>query len=190
MMPQADPFCNEGSSFHAKQPGTALLHEPVVTLVPSGWTWHHAAMSSSTEDRVAPVSSPRQRLLARVIFGLTIVGIAAGIWFSVIDAGKAETDLAFLLSFCLFPIIGYLLAIRPPDNAISWLMLGIGFAFGLNALVGSYAGYAIHGGLGGSRLGAIALAFQQPMWVPIVSLPATFLLLLFPDGHLPSPRCR
>jgi signal transduction histidine kinase len=147
-------------------------------------------MSSSTEDRAAPVSSPRLRLLARVIFGLTILGIAAGIWFSIIDAGKTETNLAFLLSFCLFPIIGYVLAIRRPDNAISWLMLGIGAGFGLSAFVGSYASYAIQGGVGGHDLGAIALAFDQPMWVPIVSLPATYLLLLFPDGYLPSPRWR
>ena len=148
------------------------------------------AMSRSTEDRAAPVSSPRPRLLARVIFGLTILGIAAGIWFSILDAGEVELDLAFLLSFCLFPIIGYVLAIRRPDNAISWLMLGIGAVFGLSALVGSYASYAIHGGVGGYRLGAIALAFDQPMWVPIVGLPATFLILLFPDGHLPSLRWR
>jgi signal transduction histidine kinase len=147
-------------------------------------------MSSSTEDLAAPVSSPSLRLLARVISGLTILGIAAGIWFSIIDAGKVQTDLAFLLSFCLFPIIGYILAVRRPDNAISWLMLGIGAVFGLNAFVASYASYAIHGGVGGYRLGAIALAFDQPMWVPIVGLPATFLILLFPDGHLPSPRWR
>ena len=147
-------------------------------------------MSSSTEDRAAPVSSPRLRLLARVIFGLTILGIAGGIWFSILDTGKTETDLGFLLSFCLFPIIGYILAIRRPDNAISWLMLGIGAAFGLSALVGSYASYAINGGVGGEHLGAIALAFDQPMWLPIVGLPATFLILLFPDGHLPSPRWR
>jgi signal transduction histidine kinase len=147
-------------------------------------------MASSTEDRAATVSSPRLRLLARVIFGLTILGITAGIWLSILDAGAFETDLAFLLSFCLFPIIGYILAIRRPNNAISWLMLGIGAAFGLSALVGSYASYAIHGRVGGYHTGAIALAFDQPMWVPIVGLPATFLILLFPDGHLPSPRWR
>jgi signal transduction histidine kinase len=148
------------------------------------------SMASQTEERAPDVNSPRLRLLARVIFGLTILGIASGIWFSIIDAGKDETDLAFLFSFCLFPIIGYILAIRRPDNAISWLMLGIGACFGLDAFVGSYASYAIHGGVGGFHAGAIALAFDQPMWVPIVGLPATFLLLLFPDGHLPSPRWR
>jgi hypothetical protein len=76
-------------------------------------------MSSSTEEGAPAVSSARLRLLARVIFGLTILGIAGGIWFSILDTGKAETDLGFLLSFCLFPFIGYVLAIRRPDNAIS-----------------------------------------------------------------------
>ncbi len=148
------------------------------------------SMASSIEKPGAAENSPRLRLLARVIFGLTILSIASGIWFSILDAGNVETDLAFLLSFCLFPIIGYIMAIRRPDNAISWLMLGIGAAFGLSAFVGSYASYAIHGGVGGYHLGAIALAVDQPVWVPIVGLPATFLLLLFPDGHLPSPRWR
>ena len=43
-------------------------------------------MSGLSEDRASPVSSPRLRPLARVIFGLTILGILGGIWFSIIDA--------------------------------------------------------------------------------------------------------
>ena len=52
------------------------------------------SMASSTVELAPAVNSPRLRLLARVIFGLTILGIAGGIWFSIIDAGKVETDLA------------------------------------------------------------------------------------------------
>jgi signal transduction histidine kinase len=128
------------------------------------------------------------RWLARVLLGLTILGVAAGIWLTILDDGSLGTDL--LLFFFLFPIIGYVLATRRPDNAIGWVMLGVGIALGLSAFLGSYSSYAIHGGVGGPRLGAVAEALDQPMWLPIVAIPVTFLLLLFPEGHLPSPRWR
>ena len=148
-------------------------------------------MSSSVEERAAAVGSPRLRLLAHVIFGLTILSLAAGVWLTILDGWTLGIDdLLFIVSFCLFPIIGYVLATRRPDNAISWLVLGIGASFGVSAFLDSYATYALHGGAGGRDLGAMALALDDPTWVPIVGLPATFLILLFPDGHLPSPRWR
>ncbi len=82
------------------------------------------------------------------------------------------------------------MATRRPENSLGWLMVGIGVAIGLGSFLGSYAGYAVHGGIGGRRLGLIAVSLDSPMWVPVVGLPATFLLLLFPDGHLPSRRWR
>ncbi len=127
-------------------------------------------------------------LLARLIIGFTILGVAVGAWLATID--QQPTDMGLVLAFGLFPIVGYLMATRRPDNSLSWLMLGIGAAIGLGALLGSYAGYGLHGGIGGRELGLIAESLNNPMWVPVVGLPVTFLLLLFPDGHLPSPRWR
>jgi signal transduction histidine kinase len=128
-------------------------------------------------------------LLARVIFGLTILGVGASVWLSIQDAQSQGSDL-LVISFILFPVIGYVLATRRPDNAVSWLTLGVGAALGLSACLGAYASYALHGGVGGPRVGGIAEALDQPMWIPIVVVPVTFLLLLFPEGHLPSPRWR
>jgi signal transduction histidine kinase len=135
-------------------------------------------------------------LLARVVFGVYVFGILAGVAFGVLEAGRTgrgatgiADELGFILPFAAFPVIGYLLATRRPKNSIGWVLLGIGVAFGLGAIGDSYASYAIHGGAD-PEAGALAAALTAPSWVPIVLLPATFLILLFPDGHLPSPRWR
>ncbi len=146
-------------------------------------------MSTSTAEAPRRQGGAGLRLAARVIFGLTILGVVAGICFSILDT-QSQGSWILTLSFILFPIVGYLLAIKRPDNAVSWLTLGVGAAVGLSSFLGAYSSYAIHGSLDGSRIGDIAQALDQPMWVPIVVLPVTFLLLLFPEGHLPSPRWR
>ena len=125
-------------------------------------------------------------LLARVLSAFTVVSIVVGFWLSTKD--QIPTDFGLLLAFGLFPVVGYFMATRRPDNALSWLMVGLGVAIGIGALLSSYAGYALNGGIGGPHLGLIAEAFDNPMWIPIVVPPVTFMLLLFPDGHLPSPR--
>ena len=150
------------------------------------------------QTQLSDVASRRHQLLARVAGLLTLAGIAAGIWFEYLEArdtgtsflgGDLFSDLSFVITFGTFPMIGYLLATRRPENAIGWLLLGIGVVFGFGAFADSYAGYAIHT-RGDLRGGALAAALNGPTWIPIVLLPATFLLLLFPDGHLPSPRWR
>ena len=139
-------------------------------------------------EHITEARRGRLVLLARIISGLTAMAVALGIWLGALD--KEPTDLGLLLAFALFPFVGYLMATRRPDNSLSWLVLGIGLTIGLGGLLGSYAGYAVHGGIGGRTLGLVAVSLNSPMWVPIVGLPVTFLLLLFPDGHLPSPRWR
>ena len=83
----------------------------------------------------------------------------------------------------MFPVIGYVLASRRPENSIGWLMLGMGVFFGVTAIASEVGSYLIHSGR--QDAGLVLVAFDQPSWVPIVVLPVTFLLLLFPDGHLP-----
>ena len=145
-------------------------------------------MSTSASEAPRRDGGAGLRLLARVIFGLTLLGIVAGICLAILDTrsqGLVLDDELHPLPDC-----GYLLATRRPDNAVSWLTLGVGAALGLSTFLGAYASYAIHTSAGGSRIGEIAEAIDQPMWIPVVAIPATFLLLLFPDWHLPSPRWR
>jgi signal transduction histidine kinase len=132
--------------------------------------------------------------LARALAVLTLVGFGGGVLLTFLDAlsGAAGSDpvedLIFVLSFVAFPLIGYVLASRRPENSIGWLMLGMGVFFGVGATLSSLGWYLLHAGR--HDAGLVLLAFDSPSWVPIVVLPVTFLLLLFPDGHLPSPRWR
>jgi signal transduction histidine kinase len=86
-----------------------------------------------------------------------------------------------------FPIVGVLLALKRPRNAIGWLMLGVGLSVAIP--FGGYARYALltHPG---APWGGIAAAIDGASWVPLIGLSGIFLILLFPDGHLPSPRWR
>ena len=144
---------------------------------------------------LADVARGRHLLLARVLAGVTVVSFAIGLVFTFLaasvrppGAGDPLGDISFVLSFAMFPVIGYVLAIRRPENSIGWLMLGIGTFFGLTAILTSLGEYLLYSG--DQDTGLVLIAFDSPSWVPIVVLPVTFLLLLFPDGHLPSPRWR
>lgn len=129
------------------------------------------------------------RRLAKAIFALILLELIVSVTFGVLDIGEGGSaslgDLGFLGPVMLFPIIGLLLASRRPENALGWVMLGIGVA---GLLPGdAYGSYALHTGLPG---GDWAFAAVSWTWVPVIGLAGTFVLLLFPDGHLPSPRWR
>ena len=145
--------------------------------------------SAPTIDR-----SRRLLLLARVLAGITLVSFAIAVVVTIADAmlpageGNPFEDITFVLIFGMFPVIGYVLAARRPENSIGWLMLGLGVFFALGSIVSSLGLYLLHSDRRDAALPF--LAFDSPSWVPIVVLPVTFLLLLFPDGHLPSRRWR
>jgi hypothetical protein len=90
----------------------------------------------------------------------------------------------------VFSVVGVLVATRHPDNAIGWIFVLVGVAAGVAQLAGAYADYWLHG-VGGSRSIAEAAAVYETLsWIPFILVPATFLLLLFPDGRLLSGRWR
>ena len=87
-----------------------------------------------------------------------------------------------------FAATGWVLAFRRPANPLGWIMLGGAFFFALSEDASYYtvADYGLrHGDL---PLGAVAL-LAQPGWAPGIVL-LGLLVLLFPDGRLPSSRWR
>ncbi|MBA2274465.1 MAG: hypothetical protein H0W21_11275 [Actinobacteria bacterium] len=103
-------------------------------------------------------------------------------------AGSGVDAAAGLL--LLFPIVGVLIVSRQPGNAIGWILLAIGVGGALVAMLEIYADYALVIHPGSLPRPDLALAVVSPSWVPVVGLMGTFLILLFPDGRLPSPRWR
>ena len=95
----------------------------------------------------------------------------------------------FNVPFLTFPLVGALIASRRPHNPIGWICISVGFLWVFTFLSGGYIAYGI------ARPGSvpfviITAALTQWMWVLPVGLLSTYLLLLFPDGKLPSSRWR
>jgi signal transduction histidine kinase len=91
----------------------------------------------------------------------------------------------FVLSTISFPVVAILILTRQPRNSIGWILLAVGLTWALDGLLSSYGGYAK---ANGHSLAALAVALDSFLWVPAIGLIGTFLMLLFPTGHLPSPR--
>ncbi len=110
----------------------------------------------------------------------------AGMAFAVVS-GSGDS---LLVVFFVFALVGAPVAARQPRNPIGWILLAIGFAWGLNGFLNAYALYALETHVGSLPRPDLSIALGYWLWVPAVGLMGTFLLLLFPDGRLPSSRWR
>src|SRR4051794_8548817 len=130
-------------------------------------------------------------LVVVVTAALMAFGIAVALAtpYRASDGSGAWGAIYFVVPVAAFSIVGALIALRRPGNAIPWLLGPIGLLFAIALPCSAVA-----------KWGLEADALPQPVaewvgvgssvWVIALGLLGTQLPLRLPDGRLPSPRWR
>ena len=149
---------------------------------------------------VRAMSDRALRRSAWAVWWFLVVMIAASVPLSLVEHSRsAETwgsgagaagELAFVVLVFTFPMTGLLILRRQPRNTIGWLLQGIGLVWGLTGFADNYATYGLLVDPGSLPGPDVVAALNEGTWAAAIGLMGTFLILLYPDGRLPSRRWR
>jgi two-component system, NarL family, sensor kinase len=126
------------------------------------------------------------------LLGTAVALAALGALFGMLNhfkpAGSVALWFDLVISLAL-AVPGAILVGYRPANPIGWILAAMGLASGASTVLGEYGYYASHTNPGPVPGGVLALWLQTLVWfLPIGLVP--LLVLLVPDGSLPSPRWR
>ena len=128
------------------------------------------------------LSGVRARRLAFGALAVYVVLVAATA--ALVAQAGGSGDQLFVVLTVGFAVVGCLVAVREPGNAVGWLCLGTAVTFAWQSVLDAYLDQP-------GRPGEVAVAwFAAWAWFVWLSLAGMFLPLVFPTGRLVSPRWR
>lgn len=128
-------------------------------------------------------SAVRTRRRNWLIIGLLLVG-GLGTATLLIGRPMGVIDLFWLAALMEMAAVGALLAYRVPDNPIGWILLCTA------SLAGWAAIFDVLRWLGWDGAADLKQWVDHWIWIPAVFIPTLFVLLLFPNGRVVTPRWR
>ncbi len=155
-------------------------------------TWWPGRLDIDRGPSTLRLMEPRSTRLAWVIATGTGTFAVAGLTllFLTLDhppeGGWGFRGFPIIFTLAAGPL-GWLIMRRRPDNRIGVLLSLGGLLSAAQLFLTEYAAAGTRVSLPASNVAALVNAF---IWVPGVSLIAGAIPLVFPDGHLPSPRWR
>ena len=139
-----------------------------------------------------------RRTAARVAWGLwsfdllVVLAVLVQSTFSLLPVAPGSGDggaISGAVFILVFATTGTLIASRLPGNPVGWLLCTTALAFAVGGVCVTISESASAAGWH-SPVVTLAAWLGMFVWMLGVGPAATFVLLLFPDGHLPSPRWR
>ena len=160
---------------------------------------HVATAAAPLQRRGGRLTETAARRVAYAVFGACVTLYLVSLGFEFVNVAPRSTswgsnnrlfEIVFAIAVFAFPAVGALITRRHPRSTIGWLMLAIGVLWAWSAFADAYVLYAVVTHPGSLPNPELMGASEDWIWVPAIGLMGTFLILLFPDGHLPSPRWR
>ena len=134
-------------------------------------------------------SGSRARWLAWSSVALYVVLAGVSLTFETRFVGRVNLiDIWSILGILGCGVIGALIVSTHPRHPIGWMFCGAAVSFGFSFFAREYAIQALVVAPGTIPFGQAMAWFGFWADMPGIAVVALFLPLLFPDGHLPSPR--
>jgi hypothetical protein len=105
-------------------------------------------------------------------------------------AAQVMDELTWRIGYGSCATVGALIASRRPRNVIGWILCAIGLSSAVAGFAQDYGAFALLGRQQGVFGGLVMGWLGSWPWYIAFGLVLTFLVLLFPNGRLPSPRWR